>query len=161
MQQRLLPKTKIKYSYGSYNKVKGSKQWIRLSQGCCWDCPWCYEPKKQQVFDIPKIKTNDVGIIDMNLLCKSNALQILKSLPIENGKKIEYEFVCGIDYRFLTADIALEMKKHHFKRLRTAWDWFYKDQMKIKDALMIKRFLYKNYEEYKAGKQDIKKCQNG
>jgi len=137
MQQRLIPKTKIKYSYGSYNKIKGSKQWIRLSQGCPHNCPWCYEPQDYEVYDVPEIKKNVVGIIDMNLLCKPEALEIIKSLPVDNGKKIEYEFVCGIDYRFLTLEIAKELRKHHFKRLRIAWDWFYKDQLKVKDGLKI------------------------
>lgn len=136
MQQRLSKPT-VKYTYGSYNKIKGSKQWIRLTEGCPWDCPWCYEPQEQKVFEIPEIVTHDVGIMDMNLLCKKNALQILQSLPINNGKNIVYEFICGIDYRFLTPEIAEELKKHHFKRIRLAWDWFYKDQLKIKDALKI------------------------
>ena len=78
-----------------------------------------------------------VDWVDMNMLCKPQALDILRSLPINNGKKIEYEFICGIDYRFLTKEIAIEMRKHHFKRIRLAWDWFYKDQMKIRDSLKI------------------------
>ena len=67
--------------------------------------------------------------------CSKNATNIITT--INNGKKIEYEFICGIDYRFLTKEIAEEMKKHHFKRIRLAWDWFYKDQLKIRDALKI------------------------
>ncbi len=135
--QKRLSEPKVKYNYGPYNKIKGSKQWIRLSEGCPHNCPWCYEPQENKIFDIPSIETNDVGIIDMNLLCKENAVQILTNLPINNGKKIEYEFICGIDHRFLTLEIAQEMKRHHFKRIRIAWDWFYKGQMEIKDALQI------------------------
>jgi len=137
--QRLLTKKTVKYSYGSYNRVKGDKQWIRFTEGCPHNCPWCYEPQEIKVFDVPKIVRNDVGIIDMNPLCKPEFLQILKELPVNNGnsKKIVYEFICGIDYRFLTKEIARELKKHHFKRIRLAWDWFYKDQLEIKDALKI------------------------
>jgi len=139
MQSRLIEeqKTKVKYSYGAYNKIKGDCQWIRLSQGCPHQCPWCYEPYQNKIFETPKIERHKVGIIDMNLLCKHEALQILKDLPINNGNTIEYEFVCGIDYRFLTKEIAQEIRKHHFKRIRIAWDWFYKDQMRIRDALKI------------------------
>ena len=100
MQKRLIENSKIKYSYGSYNKVKGSKQWIRLSEGCIHNCPWCYEPQDLKVFKIPKIVTNDVGIIDMNFLCKKEALNILKELPINNGKKIEYEFIAALEEGF-------------------------------------------------------------
>jgi hypothetical protein len=136
--QQRLDEPKIKYNYGPYNKIKKDKQWIRLTEGCPHNCPWCYEPQEQRIFKIPKIKTKDVGIIDMNLLCKPEALQILKSLPTNNGSGfIQYEFICGIDYRFLTSEIAQELKKHHFKRIRLAWDWFYKDQLKIKNALKI------------------------
>lgn len=141
MIQESLSKPTVKYSYGPYNKIKVEngikKQWIRITEGCPHNCPWCYEPTEQKVFGIPEIECNDVGIMDMNLLCKKEALQILKNLPVNNGKKIEYEFLCGIDFRFLTKDIAEEMKKHHFKRVRLAWDRFYKDQLKIKDALKI------------------------
>jgi len=137
MQKRLIPKTKIKYSYGSYNKVKKDQQWIRLSQGCPHNCPYCNEPIDYEVYDIPKIEKNKIGIIDMNLLCKPQALDMLRKLPNNNGSKIYYDFICGIDYRFLTKDIALELKRLNVKRVRIAWDWFYKDQIKIKDGIKI------------------------
>jgi pyruvate-formate lyase-activating enzyme len=108
MQERLIPKTEIKYNYGPYNMIKGEQQWIRLSQGCPHQCPWCYEPREYEIYSIPDIVKHKVGIIDMNLLAKPEALQILKDLPINNGKVIEYEFVCGVDYRFLTKEIAEE-----------------------------------------------------
>lgn len=136
-QQRLIPRINVKYSFGAYNKIKGDQQWIRLSQGCLHQCPWCYEPQQYEVYSVPEIVKNKVGIIDMNLLCKPEALDILRLLPINNGTVIEYEFICGIDYRFLTLDIAKEMKRHHMKRVRIAWDWFYNDQVKIKDALKL------------------------
>jgi len=123
---------KVCYSYGPYNHIKGSKQWVRLSQGCPHNCPWCYEPRNMEVFRIPKLERKDIGIIDMNLLAKPEALDMIKSLP---KKGYKYEFVCGIDYRFLTPEIAEEMKKHHFHRIRIAWDWYYKDQRKIRKAL--------------------------
>lgn len=137
MQTRLIPKTKIKYSYGSYNRIKGDQQWIRLSQGCPHNCPYCNEPTEFEVYDIPKIERNRIGIIDMNLLCKPEALDILKQLPKNNGSPIVYDFICGVDYRFLTKEIAEEFKKLHIRRIRIAWDWFYKDQIQIKDALKM------------------------
>lgn len=137
MQQRLIPKTKVNYCYGSYNVIKRDRQWIRLSQGCPHNCPYCYEPQEYEIYNIPKIEKNKVGIIDMNLLCKPKALEVIRSLPISNGNIIYYDFICGIDYRFLTKEIAVELKKHHVKRIRLAWDWFYKDQFKILDAIKI------------------------
>lgn len=137
MQKRLIPKTKINYSYGSYSKVKKDRQWIRLSQGCPHNCPYCNEPQEFEIYDIPDIKCNKIGIIDMNLLCKPQALNILRLLPKNNGSPIIYDFICGVDYRFINREIAEELKRLRVKRVRIAWDWFYKDQVKIKDALKI------------------------
>ena len=137
MQKRLGSKPDVKYSYGSYNVIKKDQQWIRLSQGCPHNCPYCHEPQEYEIYNIPQIEKNKVGIIDMNLLCKPEALDILRSLPKNNGSSIVYDFICGVDYRFLTKEIAEEFKKLHMKRIRIAWDWFYKDQIKIKDALKI------------------------
>jgi len=139
MQQRLLSKAPINYSYGPYNKKDKDQQWIRLSEGCPHNCPYCYEPQEIKVFDVPKIERSVVKIMDMNFLVPSKKpLDILKKLPVRFCDKIiEYEFICGIDYRFLTKEIAQELKKHHVSRIRIAWDWWYRDQLKIKDALNI------------------------
>ena len=85
----------------------------------------------------------------MNLLCKPSALNIIKMLGDKkvNGKVVYYELICGIDYRFLTKEIADALKKNRFKKIRMAWDWFYKDQFKIKDAInMLLKAGYKNNE---------------
>jgi len=138
-QERLLDKPTVNYSYGPYNKVGKKEQWIRLTEGCPHNCPYCYEPQEIKVFDIPQMKRKIVKIMDMNILVPSKEpLNILKSLPIKFGNEIiEYEFVCGIDHRFLTKEIAEQLKKHHVKRIRIAWDWWMRDQYKIKDALSI------------------------
>ena len=140
MQKRLGSKPKVKYSYGEYNKSDDKEQWIRLTEGCPRDCPYCYEPQEIKVFDIPEIVRSKVKIIDMNMFVpKKKPLEILRSLPIKNNGTgiIHYQFFCGFDYRFLNKEIAEEMKKHHFEKLRIAWDWTLKDQYKIKDALKI------------------------
>lgn len=73
----------------------------------------------------------------MNLLCKKEALDIIKELGSKrvNGKVVHYNLICGIDYRFLTNDLAKALKESRFYNIRLAWDWLYKDQMKIKDAI--------------------------
>lgn len=141
MQQRLIKK-KVNYSYGPYNKSDKNQQWIRITEGCPHNHPYCYEPQEIKVFKMPEIIRNKVKIIDMNFLVpKKEPLILLQDLPDKlNGKIIEYEFTCGIDYRFLTLEIAKLMKHKRFKRMRIAWDWWYRDQLKIKDGLNI---LYK------------------
>ena len=137
-QQRLTSeKPDVKYSYGPYNKIKGDKQRIRLTEGCVWDCPFCYEPKEIKVFEIPKIERNIVEISDMNLLCKKEALEIIKELGQirVNGKTVQYEAICGFDFRFLTQELANEIKKARFHNIRFSWDWTIKDQFEIKDAV--------------------------
>lgn len=139
MGQIRLSTQKIKYSYGSYNKFDEKEQWIRITEGCPHNCPYCYEPKEIKVFEIPNIVCNDVKIMDMNLLCKPEAVSIIKELGKQrvNNKVVYYELVCGIDYRFLTLEQAKALKQSRFRKIRLAWDWFYKDQIKIRDALKI------------------------
>ena len=38
-----------------------------------------------------------------------------------NNKKIEYEFICGIDYRFLTKEIAEEIPYADTPELQASW----------------------------------------
>ena len=137
MQQRLTTNQKIKYSYGSYNKIKEDRQRIRITEGCPHNCPYCYEPQEIKVFSIPKIERNIVEISDMNLLCKKEALKIIQDLGEKrvDGKVVYYELICGIDFRFLTKELAEALKLSRFKKIRLAWDWFMKDQYKIKDAI--------------------------
>jgi hypothetical protein len=140
IQQRLMKKEvnlKKPYSYGLYNKFNEYEQWIRITEGCPNQCPYCYEPAEIKIFGIPEIVRNQVKIMDMNLLCKKEALDIIRELGSKkvNGKVVHYELICGIDYRFLTEEIANALKKSRFYNIRLAWDWFYKDQFKIKDAI--------------------------
>jgi hypothetical protein len=87
--------------------------------------------------------------MDMNLLSKPKALDIIGELGCRrvNGKVIYYELVCGIDYRFLTQDIADILKVARFKKIRLAWDFHYLDQKKIRKALKL--LLKAGYREKK------------
>jgi len=146
MSQTRLEKPKLKYSYGAYNKFDDQEQWIRITEGCPNNCSYCYEPKEIKIFGIPEIIRNDVKIMDMNLLCKPEALRIIKELGEKrvDGKVVYYELVCGIDYRFLTEELALVLKQSRFPKIRLAWDYFMKDQLKIKDAIdLLKKVGYK------------------
>ena len=91
------------------------------------------------MFGIPEIIRNKVKIMDMNLLSKPQALDIIKDLgKIKvDGKAVYYELVCGIDYRYLTALIARALKKSRFKNIRLAWDYGLADQYKILDAINL------------------------
>ncbi len=134
------------YSFGAYSKFDDKEQWIRITQGCPHHHEYCYEPKEIKIFGIPEIVRNDVRIMDMNLLCKPEALSIIKELGDKrvSGKIVFYELVCGIDYRFLTQEIAGALYISRFKRIRIAWDWGYADQFKIKDAISkLKKAGYK------------------
>lgn len=144
-QQILAPK-EVKYSYGPYNVIKGDTQRIRITEGCPHDHPYCYEPTEIKIFGIPKIERNEVEISDMNLLCKHQALDIIKKLGTKrvNGKVVYYELICGIDYRYLTQKIANALKRSRFKKIRIAWDLSFKEQYKLKDAIeMLRKAGYK------------------
>jgi hypothetical protein len=144
--QQRFSKPEVKYSYGPYNKFNDDEQWIRITEGCPHNCPYCYEPQEIKIFEIPEIVRNDVKIMDMNLLCKPEALDIIKELGEKrpNGKVVYYDMICGIDHRFLTQEIAGSLKKSRFRKIRIAWDWYYRDQFKIKDAIeMLDKAGYK------------------
>ena len=135
--QTRLEKPKVQYSYGPYNKFDEKEQWIRITEGCPNQCPYCYEPREFKIFEIPEIVRNDVKIMDMNLLAKKESLSIIKELGSKkvNGKVVYYELVCGIDFRFMTLEIAKALKESRFRNIRLAWDWTFKDQYKIKDVV--------------------------
>ena len=137
--------SKKEYSYGAYNKFDEIEQRIRITQGCPHNCPYCYEPTRKEIYPIPEIVRNNVKLMDMNLLCKPEALKIIRNLGDKrvDGKAVYYEAICGIDYRYLTDEIARALKGSRFNNIRIAWDWFYKDQFKLKDG--IKKLLKVGY----------------
>lgn len=128
----------INYSFGPYNVSKEGKQRIRITEGCPWNHSFCYEPTEIKIFGIPDLKSNNVQISDMNLLCKPEALDIIKELGTKrvNGKVVYYELMCGIDRRFLTQDIANTLKQSRFNKIRLAWDGSFNSQKEIKEAIM-------------------------
>lgn len=121
------------YSYGAYDKSNGEEQWIRISQGCPHNCPYCYEPTDLSYFGIPPIIRNNVKIMDMNLLAHREALESILELGEKtvNNKPVHYQLICGIDHRFLTNEIAIALEQSRFKKIRIAWDWDYNDQRDI------------------------------
>jgi len=130
------------YSKGEYNKFDDNEQWIRLSEGCPNKCPYCresWENPELKIFDIPELVRNEVKILDMNLLCHPEALEIIKELGRRkvNKKVIHYELLCGIDYRFLSQEMAIALKQSRFKSIRLAWDHSFGLQMKIKDTILL------------------------
>lgn len=128
------------YSTGSYNKIIDGVQHIRISEGCPNDCWYCGETKingtKPIYLEIPKITKNKVMIYDMNLIYKPKALEIIKKLGSKkvNNKVIYYELWCGIDYRYLTQEVADALKKNRFVSPRIAWDHKITDQFKVIDT---------------------------
>ena len=130
------------YSKGEYNKSDQDEQWIRLSEGCPNGCPFCrewLENPKSKVFDIPELIRNKVKIMDMNLLCHLEALDIIKELGRRRvkGKVIYYELLCGVDYRFLIQEEAVALKQARFKNIRIAWDFDFVLQKEIKNATQL------------------------
>jgi len=136
MQSRL-GKPRVNYSYGSYNKSNKVEQWIRITEGCPNQCPYCYEPREFKIFGIPKIIRNTVKIMDMNLLCKPEARRIIDDLGEKrvNGRVVYYELICGVDYRFVNIHVAHDLKLARFKNIRIAWDWSYNEQKRIKNTI--------------------------
>ena len=133
----------INYARGPYNKSNNEEQWIRISEGCPNNCGFCYETRicgrEPIYFPIPEIVRNKVKIMDMNLIYKPKALEIIKELGQKrvDKKVIYYELICGIDWRFLTKELAVALKENRFKNIRLAWDGRITQQYKIKDAINL------------------------
>ena len=133
----------MKYSKGFYNKSNELEQWIRLSEGCPNNCEFCYETKengtKPIIYEIPELIRNKVKIMDMNLIYKPQALEIIKELGRikVNNKVIYYELICGIDYRYLTQEISVALKQARFKNIRIAWDHSFNLQKDIKKSIQL------------------------
>lgn len=125
------------YHTGSYNKYNNTEQYIRISDGCPNNCPYCYAPQELTIYEIPEIVRNQVIIIDDNLTSKPEAIKIIKELGKKrvNGKVVYYELVCGIDFRHMSLEMAEALKNSRFINLRLAWDWGYRFQKKIKASI--------------------------
>lgn len=137
------------YSFGVYNKFNDKEQWIRITEGCPHNHPYCGEPTEVKIFEIPEIIRNKVKIMDMNLLCKKEAFDIIQELGKKrvNNKVIYYELICGIDFRFLTDKIAKALKDNRFKKIRFAWDFGINDQYNIKKTIQkLEQVGYKKNE---------------
>jgi len=150
LRQTRLAEPEVKYSKGSYNKIKGDEQAIRISEGCPNGCGFCRETvecgTKPVYFKIPELQRNKVRVFDMNLIYKPKALKIIKDLGSRrvNGKVICFELVCGVDFRYMTQEIADALHENRFKNVRIAWDHEFSDQMKIKDCInMLVKAGYK------------------
>lgn len=133
------------YTTGAWNKCNDSEQHIRITDGCPNQCEYCYAPKKLSFYGIPEIERNQVKIMDMNPLCVDYTLTtFIHELPTElNNKKIYYEFICGVDYRYINETYVNLLKEKNFINIRFAWDRLLTDQYKIKDCL--KKFLKVGY----------------
>lgn len=131
----------IEYNKGPQNIITDEYQVIRLSEGCPHHCNWCYEWKEigdnWKIFPLPEIVRRDVRMTDMNLLAKKESLDIINQFrDIRVDGKVVYPWlVCGIDYRFLTVELATALKHNRFVNIHIAWDWRYSDQKKIKNAV--------------------------
>jgi len=142
---------KTPYSKGKQNIITDDYQVIRLSEGCPHKCPWCREHKEigdnWKIFKLPKIVRRDIRITDMNLLAKYNAFEIInqfRDLRVD-GKVVYPWLVCGVDHRFLTLEIAKILKWNRFRKIHIAWDWYYKDQKEIKNAVnCLKKVGYRD-----------------
>ena len=115
----------LPYARGSYNKFNLEEQWIRLSEGCPNGCEYCRETKEcgsvPIYFEIPDIRRNKVKIMDMNLIYKSRAIEVMDDLRSRkvDGKVVYYELICGIGYRYMTQEKANALKRNRFKNIRS------------------------------------------
>lgn len=104
------------------------EQIIKLSEGCPYSCPFCFNGKEDFIeFPMPQITSNHVVLHDDAFLSKKDvcsAISHLGSLTY-NKKSITYEILQGINKKDLTQDIAHALYQNRFKKIRFAWDGSY------------------------------------
>lgn len=128
--QTRLESLKPKYHSEAYNKIKGNQQWIRISDGCPQNCPFCYTPTKLKYYGIPKIEKNIVHILDFNLLAQPKIKTILKELSKirVNKKRVKFYLKGGIDKHKVNKEIVKLIKAANFKEIILAWNFNYKGE---------------------------------
>ncbi len=140
----------VAYHSEFYNEFNDTEQWIRLSDGCFRNCWNCYCPTQKLSYEVPEIVRNKVVILDMNFLyaCPEplNIIQKLGSQRV-NGKKVYYDFYCGLDFTLLTPTVCEALKLYRFGRftnkrkyisgIRMAWDRSIREQKEIKKAVQM------------------------
>ena len=130
MSQTRLKPLKVKYHSEPYNKSDDVEQWIRISDGCPMNCPFCYCPQDLKYYGIPKIIRNQVNILDFNILAQPNRKEIFKELAEKrvNGTKVYYHLKSGLDKYYIGDKIAKLIKQARIKKIYLAWNWEYKKE---------------------------------
>jgi hypothetical protein len=103
-------------------------QKINLSEGCVYNCPFCFNCKMDFVeFPIPEIKSNEIVIYDPAFLSKKKVIDVINELGSKkfNDKVVYYELLQGINLKDLTPEIAEALKINRFINIRFAWDGSY------------------------------------
>lgn len=102
---------------------KEDYQVAQLTDGCPRNCPWCYSDGMKEV-ELPVIVKNHVKLIDENSLAFDNIIMKLDWCGQQrvNGLVVYYEFIPGVDRRFLSLEKAEALKRNRFKNIRIAWD---------------------------------------
>lgn len=150
--QTRLKQLKVKYHSKPYNKSDDKQQWIRISDGCLTNCPFCYCPTTLKYYVIPKIIRDEVHILDFNLLQQPKAIETLKKLSKirVNNKKVNFYPKGGFDKHYVTKEIAKLIKKANFKEIILAWNWGYeKEFLSLYDVINL--FLKNGYKRNQIG----------
>lgn len=122
----------MKYSTGEQNIITDEFQMIRLSDEHKMAIP-------KQDYDLPSICRRDIRISDMNILASHDPLSKInqfKNIRVKN-KVVYPHLICGIDYRFLTPEIANSLKENRFVKIHIAWDSDVSHYDRVKNAIRM------------------------
>ena len=136
MQQRILPINKDRKGIiGPQVSYLGNGiHRFETVRGCPNLCPYCYEPKAREVFEIPEPLSEKAEILNMNILYHTDPVAHIKEI----GRKFKIiEAVCGFDYRLMNQEIANAIFEAGFIKVRLAWDWHIGEQYKIKASFQM------------------------
>lgn len=108
-------------------KVKPHLNFGFTTRGCNRKCEWCIVPRKEgkikiigDLLDLWDGKSNEIKLLDNNILFLPEHLKMICEQAIKNNLKIDFNQ--GLDARLLSKDIIQLLKKIKHKQYRFAFD---------------------------------------
>ncbi|MHC4477705.1 MAG: radical SAM protein [Planctomycetota bacterium] len=134
--------------YPDYSLLNGSidHHVTHAMRGCIRKCAFCgvwkiepkrdYKTSRDLIEEIKAVRKNRVIFFDNNFLANKNIKRILSDLVNlrVNGKPVTFECQSGFDGRLLEKkpELAVLLRKAHFRNVRIAWDNSVSDYTSIK-----------------------------
>lgn len=131
--------------YSLYPELTKDTAYGFLTRGCCNNCDFCIVSKKegmcsQKVANLSEFwrGQKNIDLLDANLLACKDRIELLKQLA---DSKAKVDFTQGLDARFITEDVAKELKQVNKKCVHFAFDFMKNEKAIIKGLEIYSRVV--------------------